>query len=66
MYRLLAPLREAYSLAGGQAGVVKRLMDRAGLRGGAVRHPTRPVGEAVDQLLDGLVASLAAEELWIR
>lgn len=66
LYRLLAPLREAYSVAGGQAGVVKRLMDRAGLRGGAVRHPTRPVGEAVDPLLESLVASLAAEGLWIQ
>ena len=64
LYRLLAPLRQAYSMAGGQAGVVKRLMDRAGLCGGSVRAPARPPGEAAEPLLDSLVTSLAAEGLW--
>ena len=64
LYRTLAPLREAYSVAGGQAQVVKRLMDRAGLRGGAVRPPARPADGTVDRLLGTLVASLAAEGLW--
>jgi 4-hydroxy-tetrahydrodipicolinate synthase len=65
LYQLLAPLRGAYAIAGGQAAVVKRLMDRAGLCGGGVRPPTQAVGRAVDELLDSLVASLAAEGLWM-
>ena len=64
LYRLLAPLRQAYSLSGGQAGVVKRLMDRAGLCGGAVRPPARPSADAAEPLLDSLVASLTAEGMW--
>jgi 4-hydroxy-tetrahydrodipicolinate synthase len=63
-YRLLAPLREAYGVAGGQAPVVKRLMDRAGLAGGAVRPPSRRVDGTVDHLLDSLVQRLTAEGLW--
>src|SRR5918993_1299987 len=59
-YRLLAPLREAYGIAGGQAPVVKRLMDRAGLAGGAPRPPLRAADSAVDQLLDSLVKRLVA------
>lgn len=64
LYRLLAPLRLAYALAGGQAPVVKRLMDRAGLSGGALRPPAHTVDDGVDKLLDDLVTSLAAEGLW--
>jgi dihydrodipicolinate synthase/N-acetylneuraminate lyase len=64
LYRLLAPLREAYARAGGQAPVVKRLMDHAGLSGGAPRPPARPADEPVDKLLESLVASLVAEGLW--
>jgi len=65
LYRLLAPLREAYAVAGGQAPVVKRLMDRAGLCGGNVRPPARVLdGEAVDGLLRSLEQSLVAEGLW--
>lgn len=65
LYQLLTPLRRAYAVAGGQAAVVKRLMERAGLCGGRVRPPTQPVGTAVDSLLDSLVASLATEGLWM-
>lgn len=64
LYRRLAPLRDAYAVAGGQAPVVKRLMDRAGLCGGAPRPPARAAGAAVDALLDRLVDGLQAEGLW--
>lgn len=64
LYRLLGVLREAYAVAGGQAPVVKRLMDQAGLCGGALRPPARPAGEAVDRLLTSLVSALAAQGLW--
>jgi 4-hydroxy-tetrahydrodipicolinate synthase len=63
-YRLLAPLREAYAVAGGQAPVVKRLMDRAGLAGGALRPPARAADGSVDSLLDLLVERLRDEGLW--
>jgi 4-hydroxy-tetrahydrodipicolinate synthase len=66
LYRLLAPLREAYAVAGSQAPVVKRLMDRAGLCGGAPRPPARAAGAAVDARLDHLIDALAAEGLWGR
>jgi hypothetical protein len=64
LYRLLAPLRDAYTYAGGQAQVVKRLMDRAGLRGGVARPPARPVDGTVDALLETLVSSLTEAGLW--
>ena len=64
LYRLLAPLRQAYAVAGGQAPVVKRLMDRAGLCGGALRPPARSASDEVDALLQALVGALAAADLW--
>lgn len=64
LYLLLAPLREAYAVAGGQAPVVKRLMDHAGLCGGAPRPPARVASEAADALIESLVAALTAEGLW--
>jgi dihydrodipicolinate synthase/N-acetylneuraminate lyase len=63
-YRLLAPLRQAYGVAGGQAAVVKRLMDRVGLAGGAPRPPSRSADATVDELLDVLVERLISEGLW--
>jgi 4-hydroxy-tetrahydrodipicolinate synthase len=64
LYRKLMPLRRAYALAGGQAAVVKKLMDKAGLCGGAVRPPVRPLTAAVEPLLDAVVSALSAEGLW--
>jgi 4-hydroxy-tetrahydrodipicolinate synthase len=64
LYRLLAPLRQAYAVGGGQAQVVKRLMDRAGLCGGVIRGPAPVLDVTVDALLDRLVAGLASEGLW--
>jgi 4-hydroxy-tetrahydrodipicolinate synthase len=64
LYRLLAPLREAYVSAGGQAPVVKRLMDLAGLCGGSMRLPACAVDGAVESLIGALVSSLGAEGLW--
>ena len=64
LYRRLAPLREAYAMAGGQAPVVKRLLDRAGLCGGSVRPPARGTSEAVDEHIEAFVAALATEGLW--
>jgi 4-hydroxy-tetrahydrodipicolinate synthase len=64
LYRALAPLRRAYSVAGGQAAVVKRLMDRAGLAGGPVRPPVRPASSNVDAHLDSLIDVLRQRGLW--
>jgi 4-hydroxy-tetrahydrodipicolinate synthase len=64
LYRLLAPLREAYGMAGGQAPVVKRLLDRAGLCGGSVRPPARGTTEAVNEHIEAFVDVLATEGLW--
>jgi 4-hydroxy-tetrahydrodipicolinate synthase len=64
LYRTLAPLRQAYAAAGGQAAVVKRLMDRAGLAGGPVRPPVRPATTDIDPHLDRLVAALVEQGLW--
>jgi len=64
LYRRLAPLRDAYTVAGGQAPVVKRLMDRAGLCGGMPRPPSRAADAHVDKLLDVLVDDLRAGGLW--
>jgi len=64
LYRRLAPLRKAYAVAGGQAAVVKRLMERAGLCGGPVRPPARTAGRELDPYLDLTVAALTAEGLW--
>src|SRR5439155_643087 len=41
LYARMAPLREAYRTAGGQAAVVKRLCELVGLAGGPPRPPTR-------------------------
>lgn len=64
LYRRIAPLRKAYAVAGGQAAVVKRLMERAGLCGGPVRPPARTAGRELDPYVDSVVAALAAEGLW--
>lgn len=50
-YRRLSPLRRAYAMAGGQAAVVKRLMDHVGLAGGPVRPPIRPLSSAAEALV---------------
>lgn len=47
LYRRLAPLRAAYAMAGGQAAVVKELMDLVGLAGGPPRPPIRPLSDEV-------------------
>lgn len=64
LYASLAPLREAYALAGGQAPVVKRLLDRVGLCGGPVRPPARDADAAVDRALESLITELEAQGLW--
>jgi 4-hydroxy-tetrahydrodipicolinate synthase len=51
----LEQLRRAYRVAGGQAGVVKRLLDLVGLAGGPVRNPTPPAPPPVDELIRPLV-----------
>jgi 4-hydroxy-tetrahydrodipicolinate synthase len=66
LYRQLRPLRAAYALAGGQAPVVKRLMDRVGLCGGALRPPARAAADEVDPLLDALVGALTREGVWTQ
>lgn len=47
LYRKLAPLRKAYAMAGGQAAVVKELMELVGLAGGPTRPPVRPLTDDV-------------------
>jgi 4-hydroxy-tetrahydrodipicolinate synthase len=64
LYRTLAPLRRAYAAAGGQAAVVKRLMDIAGLAGGPVRPPVRPATADIDPHLDKLIPALTERGLW--
>jgi len=59
LYDRLAPLRRAYVLAGGQAPVVKHLMDLVGLTGGPVRPPLRPVSSEAKRLTDEVAAVLA-------
>jgi 4-hydroxy-tetrahydrodipicolinate synthase len=44
LYRSLAPLRSLYRACGGQAPVVKAMMDARGLAGGPPRPPLREVG----------------------
>jgi dihydrodipicolinate synthase/N-acetylneuraminate lyase len=51
LYRQLAPLRRAYTLAGGQAAVVKELMDVVGLAGGPTRPPVRPLSDDLRQMV---------------
>jgi 4-hydroxy-tetrahydrodipicolinate synthase len=64
LYRVLHPLRQAYGMAGGQAAVVKHLLDRAGLAGGPVRPPARQYTNEADSFLDRLVASVTTSGLW--
>ena len=64
LYRRLTPLRRAYAVAGGQAVVVKRLLERAGLCGGPVRPPARPAGPELDPLIDSIVVALTGEGFW--
>jgi 4-hydroxy-tetrahydrodipicolinate synthase len=64
LYRDLAPLRKAYAVAGGQAAVVKRLMERAGLAGGPVRPPVAAATANVEPLLDAMVQQLSERGLW--
>jgi dihydrodipicolinate synthase/N-acetylneuraminate lyase len=52
LYRRLGGLRAAYTLAGGQAAVVKHLCERRGLAGGGVRSPGRAVPEAALRLAE--------------
>jgi 4-hydroxy-tetrahydrodipicolinate synthase len=58
LYARLGPLRRAYQLAGGQAAVVKRLMELRGLPGGSPRPPLRPVGPEIEALLRDQLARL--------
>jgi 4-hydroxy-tetrahydrodipicolinate synthase len=64
LYRRLTPLRRAYAAAGGQAAVVKRLMEKAGLCGGPVRPPARTAGKELDPHLDSIIDALADAGLW--
>jgi 4-hydroxy-tetrahydrodipicolinate synthase len=64
LYRRLTPLRQAYVAAGGQAAIVKRLMEKAGLCGGPVRPPGRVAGHDVEPLLESFVAALTEAGLW--
>jgi dihydrodipicolinate synthase/N-acetylneuraminate lyase len=57
-YRRLAALRRAYAMAGGQAAVVKRLMDHTGLAGGPVRPPVRPLSSAAEELVRSVADDL--------
>jgi len=58
LYARMAPLREAYRTAGGQAAVVKRLCELVGLAGGPPRPPTRRVSGDLDARLRRIVADL--------
>lgn len=58
LYARLAPLRDAYHRAGGQAAVVKRLMELVGLAGGPPRPPTRRLDGELDAALRAIVADL--------
>lgn len=59
LYDRLAPLRRAYVLAGGQAPVVKHLMDLVGLTGGRLRPPLRPVSGEARRLTEEVAAAFA-------
>ena len=54
-YLKLEPLREAYRRAGGQAAVVKRLMELVGLAGGPPRPPLRRLDASYDTLLRAVI-----------
>src|SRR2546428_1735591 len=58
LYARMAPLREAYRTAGGQAAVVERLCQLVGLAGGPPRPPTRRVSGDLDARLRRIVADL--------
>jgi 4-hydroxy-tetrahydrodipicolinate synthase len=55
-FQRLAGLRMAYRLAGGQAPVVKHLMDELGLAGGFVRPPLRPIDPSLHKGLSEIIS----------
>ena len=56
IFARLQPLRRAYAVAGGQAPVVKRLLEMVGLAGGPPRPPATAVPEQVDRLLEEVLS----------
>jgi dihydrodipicolinate synthase/N-acetylneuraminate lyase len=56
LYQSLAPLRTLYRSGGGQAPVVKALMDARGLAGGPPRPPLRELGRDQLDAIRGVLA----------